>query len=61
MSSDTPVGSIPFLLNLILKNGVCGGKTCSRYGAGELLIIFSLKVCVLFASKPANFTIEGLA
>jgi len=34
---------------------------CSRWGAGELLMILTFKVWVLFASKPANFNTEGLA
>lgn len=34
---------------------------CSRCGAGELLMILTFKVWVLFASKPANFNTAGLA
>ena len=44
MSSLMHDGIIPFLLYLILKNGVCGGKICRRYGAGELLIILTLEL-----------------
>ena len=61
MSSLIPEGIMPFLLYLILKNGVCGGKICRRYGAGELLIILTLSVCVLRSSNPANLTIDGQA
>lgn len=61
MSSLIPEGIIPFLLYLILKNGVYGGKICRRYGAGELFIILTLSVCVLRSSNPANLTIDGHA
>ena len=61
MSSLMPDGIIRFLLYLILKYGVAGGRICKRYGAGELLINLTLSVCVLRSSKPANLHIEGLA
>ena len=34
---------------------------CIRWGAGDMFISFTFKVWVLRSSKPANFTIEGLA
>jgi len=34
---------------------------CNRWGAGELFITRTLKVWVLFASNPANFTDAGIA
>lgn len=61
MSSLIPGGIMPFLLYFILKNGVAGGSIWSLYGAGELFINFTFKVCVFRNSKPANFTIEGEA
>jgi hypothetical protein len=61
MSSAMPEGTIPFLLYLILKYGVEGGRICKRCGAGELLISLTLSVWVFKVSKPANFTTEGFA
>jgi hypothetical protein len=61
MSSAIPEGTIPFLLYLILKYGVDGGKICNLCGAGELFINLTFRVCVFKVSNPANFTTEGLA
>tara|TARA_B100000768_G_C11012730_1_gene262727 strand:- start:56 stop:274 length:219 start_codon:yes stop_codon:yes gene_type:complete len=61
MSSLIPDGTMPFLLYLILKKGVAGGKMWRRCGAGELFISFTFKVWVFLSSYPANLTIEGFA
>ncbi len=61
MSSLMPDGIMPFLLYFILKNCVAGGNICRRYGAGELLMSLTFKVCVFLSSYPANLTIAGHA
>ena len=52
---------MPFLLYLILKKGVVGGRMCNLYGAGELLISRTFYVWVFITSKPPNITELGLA
>ena len=59
ISSLTPDGTIPFLLYFILKNWVEGGKIWSLYGAGEMFMSFTFRVCVFWSSNPANLTIAG--